>query len=354
MAVIPIYVTEGDKILIIAPHPDDECIGTGGLLTLYPELCDVVVLTDGRHGQKETKPEAVKEIRRREFENEMKYARVHSYKMLGYEDGTLLQHVDCLKNIDFSGYTKIFIPWGDDNHPDHTGAYLAAIGRMKQQHTINAEVYQYEVHVPFHDVTHMLDITSGIDHKLKLIQFHNSQVSSVDYDQIAKALGKYRACQCNLPEKYLEVYLATDITQDSLEQEIAVREKTLQKYIQFYRVMLGWLNAVQKGMSIEGILKGRGIKTVAIYGYADMGKLLCNDLLKSDIKVSAILDKRDVKSLVPGLQVQKPSEGDRTVDAVLVTAVYYFDEISEELKKMGYENVISLQKIVEVWYECDE
>lgn len=347
MAVIPINVVKGDKILIIAPHPDDECIGTGGLLTLYPELCDVIVLTDGRQGQKNMEPEAVKEIRKREFEDEMKYARVHSYRMLGYEDGTLLQHVDCLKDIDFSGYTKIFIPWGNDNHPDHTGAYLAATGRMKQQHITNVEVYQYEVHVPFHDVTHMLDITSGIDHKLKLIQFHNSQVSSVDYDQIAKALGKYRACQCNLPEKYLEVYLETDITHDSLEQEIAIREKTLQKYIQFYRVMLRWLNAMQEGADIEGFLKVRGIKTVAIYGYADIGKLLCNELSKSDIKVVSILDKRDMQSTILNLQVQRPSNGDRSVDAVLVTAVYYFDEIRAELKKLGYKNIMSLQKIVE-------
>lgn len=347
MAVVPINIAQTDKIIIIAPHPDDECIGTGGLLSLYPELCDVIVVTDGRQGQKDTAPEEVKEIRRQEFENAMKYVGIHTYRMLGYEDGTLLQYTDCLKDIDFSGYTKIFIPWGDDNHPDHTAAYLAAIEQMKQQHIANAEVYQYEVHVPFHDVTHMLDITSGIDNKLKLIQFHKSQVSSVDYDQIAKALAKYRACQCNYPKKYFEVYLQTDVAHDLLGQEIAIREKTLQKYIQFYRVMLRWLNAVQEGVSIEGYLKVRGIKKVAIYGYADMGKLLCNELRKSDIKVNAILDKRDVPSLIPDLRIQKPSEGDKTVDAVLVTAVYYFDEIRAELEKMGYRNVISLQKIVE-------
>lgn len=52
MAVIPLSVSNQDKIVIIAPHPDDECIGTGGLLALYPTLCDVIVLTDGRQGQK--------------------------------------------------------------------------------------------------------------------------------------------------------------------------------------------------------------------------------------------------------------------------------------------------------------
>lgn len=347
MAVLPINISQTDKIIIIAPHPDDECIGTGGLLSLYPELCDVIVLTDGRQGHKDIAPEVVKEIRRQEFENEMKYVGIHSYSMLGYEDGKLLQHMDCLKEIDFSVYTKVFVPWGNDNHPDHTAAYLAAIERLRQQQVTNVTVYQYEVHVPLHDVTHILDITLSLEKKMKLIQFHKSQVSSVDYAQIAKALGKYRACQCNLPEKYLEVYLQTDIAHDSLGQEIEVREKTLQKYIQFYRVMLRWLGAIQKGNRIEGYLKAQGIKTVAIYGYADIGKLLYNELLQSDIKVNDILDKRDVKSLVPGFQIRKPSEGHRAVDAVLVTAVYDYDEISIELKEMGYKNIISLQKIVE-------
>ena len=347
MAVIPINITQSDRLVIIAPHPDDECIGAGGLLSLYSEICDVIVLTDGRQGQKNTACEAIKEIRKEEFINEMNYARVHSYRMLGYEDGALLQHTDCLQEIDFTPYTKIFIPWGDDNHPDHTAAYLSAIERIKQQHITNAEVYQYEVHVPFHDATHMLDITLCIENKVKLIQFHKSQVSSVDYDQIAKALGKYRACQCNLPEKYLEVYLQTDIAHCSLKQEIAVREKTLQKYIQFYRVLLRWLKAVQEGTNIEEYLEVRGIKSVAIYGYADIGELLCNELLKSDIKVAAILDKRDIQSPIPDLQILKPSEGDRAVDAVVVTAVYYYDEICAELKALGYKNIISLQKIVE-------
>ncbi len=347
MAVIPINITQSDKIVIIAPHPDDECIGTGGLLSLYPGLCDVILLTDGRQGKKDTAPEVVKEIRRQEFENEMKYAKVHSYKMLGYKDGELLQHVDCLQEIDFAGYTKIFIPWGDDNHPDHTAAYLAAVERIKKQHITNAEVYQYEVHVPFHDVTHMLDITSGIENKLKMIRFHTSQISSVDYDQIAEALGKYRACQCNLPEKYLEVYLQTDINHDLFGSEIAVREKTLQKYIQFYRVMLRWLHAAQENAGIAGYLKAQGIKTVAVYGYADIGKLVCKELLKSDVRVKAVLDKRDVQCLIAGLKVLKPWKGDRNVDAVLVTAVYYYDEIKIELEEMGYKNVLSLQKIVE-------
>ena len=39
--------------------------------------------------------------------------------------------------------------------------------------------------------------------------------------------------------------------------------------------------------------------------------------------------------------------GNRDVDAVIVTAVYYFDEIQKELNELGYKNIISLQNLLE-------
>ena len=347
MAVIPLSVSNQDKIVIIAPHPDDECIGTGGLLALYPTLCDVIVLTDGRQGQKKVNPSIEKEIRKKEFEEEMNYLHISTYKMLGYEDGTLMQHMDCLDNFDFSIYTKIFLPWGDDNHPDHTAAYLCSIEQIKKQNIQKVELYQYEVHVPFHDVTHVLDISSVIEEKRKLIQFHKCQLAAFQYDKLAEALGKYRACQCNLPGQYFEAYMQTDIKELSLSNEIVNREKTLQKYMQFYRVLIRWLNIRPIGSEIAAYLLEHRIKRVAIYGYADMGNLLYKELMNSDVIITCILDKRTIKNQNIGLEIVNPIEGDKNSDAVLVTAIYYYNEIKAELETLGYRNIVSLQNLIE-------
>ena len=48
-----ITFTEEDRIAIIAPHPDDECMYAAGVLLLASDRTDIFVLTDGSHGNKE-------------------------------------------------------------------------------------------------------------------------------------------------------------------------------------------------------------------------------------------------------------------------------------------------------------
>lgn len=66
----PLYIKKTDKILIIAPHPDDECIGPEGLLLLFKKLCQIIVCTDGSIGQDEFSTDLCKHIRHEEFLNE--------------------------------------------------------------------------------------------------------------------------------------------------------------------------------------------------------------------------------------------------------------------------------------------
>lgn len=90
MSSISINIKKEDKILIIAPHPDDECIGCGGLLSLYPEKCSVVVMTDGSQGNDNVKSEQEADIRKNQFIDEMTQAGIADYVWLGYPDGDQL------------------------------------------------------------------------------------------------------------------------------------------------------------------------------------------------------------------------------------------------------------------------
>ena len=263
-------INNNDKILILAPHPDDECIGAGGILALFPELCNVIVLTDGRQGQGMISPEIEKEIRKKEFLNEMAAAGVHNYKMLDYEDGTLMQHTDCLIGEDMSVYTKIFVTGVNDRHADHTAACVSLLKALETQKLSEIEIYVYEVHVLLRDVTHMLDITRVIDKKIELIQFHKSQLEGLAYDCLAKSMSEYRAIQNSTIEL----------------------ENKLQKSTLFYWVLTRWMDANLRGRRLADVLRSQNYHCIAIYGYAELGKLLHSELSKDGFKVSYILDKK--------------------------------------------------------------
>ena len=177
-------IKENDHILIIAPHPDDECIGPGGLLARYPGQCRVIVLTDGREGQGDAAPERVKAVREREFQEEMSFLGIADYRMLGYEDGTLLRHTDCLEQIGLAGYTKIFVTGMHDNHPDHTAAYLSVRQALQKQGIGESEVYLYEVHAPLQCPTHLLDITDRMEEKQQLFCSFKNPFFAVTLNQM--------------------------------------------------------------------------------------------------------------------------------------------------------------------------
>ena len=335
-------VKENDRLLIIAPHPDDECIGAGGLLTLYPGHCHVLVLTDGRIGQSNYSSSETVRIRSMELANELSSLNI-SYDCLGMEDGSLIKHPHILGGYDLRMFTKIFTTGMDDNHPDHSAAYMAVREAIKQQ-DLETEVYLYEVHNPLDHPTHMLDISGVIDEKLRLIRFHESQIAVQPYDRMACALAEYRALQNRLRDSYVEVYKKDlCIKKDTQERPLEIE---LQKQRMFYKVLTSWMELKNKGWSLARELKSRGYDSISVYGYAELGKLVADEI-RNDGNVSLvhILDKRPQDA--DGLSVLYPDGKHEESDCVVVTAIFYFDEICKELTDLKYKNVLSLKEIIE-------
>lgn len=339
-------IKETDKLLIIAPHPDDECIGAGGVLTLFPDICTVIVLTDGRLGQGDMAPEIGKQIRRAEFIKEMQTAGIQDYQLLDYADGMLMQHTDCLGEIALSVYTKIFVTGIHDDHPDHTAACLSVFKALQKQGLTQKEIYLYEVHSPLRQATHMLDITETIERKLGLIRLHQSQLGGLPYDRMMKCMAEYRALQNRLSGRYIEVYQFA--TPGNIpEDETVELEKRLQKSALFYWILTRWLEFKIKGRNTAELLERSGYHIIAVYGYAELGKLLCRELFNTQIQVAYILDRKVKKADIGNYPVYTPERGLPNVDSIIVTAVFDFEAIKRELSDMGFRNIISLKELLE-------
>lgn len=340
MQPIQIDIKTSDKILIIAPHPDDECIGTGGLLAKYHKQCDVLVMTDGACGIDNIRSDKTIKIRIQELQHEMDYVIPHSYSQMMLRDGELMKNEKCLMDYDFSPYDKIFIPWYDDNHPDHTGAFLAIYNSVKEN-PVKAEFFEYEAHVPFHDTNRYLDITDVIEKKKKLIQFHKSQTMARDYDEIAVSLAKYRACLANLPDGFLENYIAIDLNKFN-DNEVISREEKIGKLTIHNRLLESWIKSLLNGNNaIAEFLSSNNVSSVSIYGFSDIGQMLETQIIKiKGVQLVDVFDRRKLDGCI------SPEHGDKSVDIVIVTAVYYYNEIQDDLKKLGYKFVVSLENVL--------
>lgn len=124
------------KIIVFAPHPDDETLGCGGTIARrisegYEVL--VIVLTDGRNAlltsfglESDPTPSELKEIREEEVKRALRVLGVteDSLFFLGFEDGTLSQNKrqakEKVSNI-LSRYTpaEVYFTYEKDFNMDH-------------------------------------------------------------------------------------------------------------------------------------------------------------------------------------------------------------------------------------------
>jgi LmbE family N-acetylglucosaminyl deacetylase len=243
-----------DVIAVIAPHPDDECLGAASVLLTAPERTDVYVLTDGSHGSKERTIEEEAAIRKAQFDAEMACVKPRSVHWLGYEDTTLPKHYEAADSIDFTQYTKVFLPWQESVHPDHRAACVMCCRAIMKQNA-SPECYIYEITAPFKWPTHFADITQLIDEKCRLIDCHKDQIGQKEITVTLNALRA--AILIRLPAvHYAECYMKVDpyeigycndilVRLNSFKEDYGLYDRLLEQGIRIKRVMSCDIGPVQ-------------------------------------------------------------------------------------------------------------
>lgn len=343
---IPVDISAKDKIMIIAPHPDDECIGAGGILSKNADKCSVIVLTDGCQGQGNQPAEDCRIQRQSEFKNEMEYLGIDDYKFLGIIDGTLINHLDCMRDIPLKKYTKIFVTGSDDGHPDHLAAYHCVLEALMIQNNSDTEVYLYEVHKELLNPTHFMDITDCIEKKVNAIRFHASQLGSIPYDHFAEITAEHRGLQNRQPNRLWEVYQKIELKSHSLLSEEIEKEKELSKFKQYYHVLTKWMLNDDTQALYTTLREKYNVSKCHIYGYAELGRILELKLLKSSIEIDKIIDKKMFGLSNSGIEIIKPGDIKEYDIPIIVTATYYYEDIKKELQNLGQKYIYSLFEIV--------
>ncbi len=107
-----------------------------------------------------------------------------------------------------------------------------------------------------------------------------------------------------------------------------------------------WVKLQQNKKSIGANIKSKGYKRVAIYGMHYIGERLYTELMENGIEVLYGIDKSDW-CLDFELKMYRPGEQLPDVDAVIVTPIYWFDSIRENLKNKLSCPIISLKDITD-------
>lgn len=116
----------------------------------------------------------------------------------------------------------------------------------------------------------------------------------------------------------------------------------------FSNMMLfnNWLESIYSRGSIDNYFHNHGYRKIMIYGNGYVGARLFQALSGTDIEVTAVMDKAassdSLSAEVIGINSEIPAS-----DCIVVTPIFYYEEIYNMLSKKTDIPIISIQSVIE-------
>lgn len=189
------------RVLVLAPHYDDDILGCGGILQMHclrRDDVDIVYFTDGcaSEGSGLSKEELVS-CRRMEAEKACQRigSGIRGIHLL-QPDGKLCcsKHLEeTLATIIANGsYDRIYMPNPYDIHHDHK-AVIEILDEALDRVPFGGELVLYEFWNPLARPNRYFSLGKFEETKLKALAEHRSQLKYVDYVELVKKLNQCRA-----------------------------------------------------------------------------------------------------------------------------------------------------------------
>jgi N-acetylglucosamine malate deacetylase 1 len=207
------------NVLVIAPHPDDEAIGCGGMICLHSDRGDrvaVVFLTSGELGLPHLPRVGAWRVREAEATAAAEVLGIAAQTFLRLPDwfvGDCLERAanDLRPMLDREQPTVIYLPHSADDHPDHRNTMAVVREALRERPGPQPELLTYEVWTPMATFDHVEDITATMDRKLQAIQCYASQIGHFRYDRAIAGLNQYRGALAGHCE-FAEIFQSEDLT----------------------------------------------------------------------------------------------------------------------------------------------
>lgn len=207
----------GERLLVLAPHPDDEVIACGGLIAQHAadrRQVRVLIATDGAAAAPAGSPEDYRETREKEAREglrllgapEPEFFRIPDRRLTATEElkARLREEIQSFRP------DLIAAPSPVEIHPDHQALSRALFQLIEEDDELVrslavTQVAFFEVSQPIRPNL-LLNITAEADKKWRAIAAHRSQTQLRAYQSFARGLNQYRAMTLPSEVLFAEAY----------------------------------------------------------------------------------------------------------------------------------------------------
>ena len=197
------------KILVIAPHPDDEVLGMGGTIKkLSPKNnITLLIMTDGASAQYSDKK--MIKVRKESCKKSSKILGISEIKFLNFKDMKLDSVPQLEINQEIEKIIKkiqpkiVFTSPKNDLNRDHGVTFNSTLVATRPSSSGVKKVFSYELpgytKKPF-SPNHYEDITKQFVHKIKAFKMYKSEIMKFPHPRSLKAienLAIMRGIDCN-------------------------------------------------------------------------------------------------------------------------------------------------------------
>lgn len=139
--------------------------------------------------------------------------------------------------------------------------------------------------------------------------------------------------------------LGAGVAGKTISEEKEKAKAMSDKHLALFLMMNQWVKVKQEGKNLAEYFEKNGYKKIAVYGMSFAGETLVDELKDTGIEAAYGIDQK-AGQIYADVEVLSVEDDLDEVDAVVVTAITFFDEIEEKLsEKMGCP-ILSLEDIL--------
>lgn len=117
------------------------------------------------------------------------------------------------------------------------------------------------------------------------------------------------------------------------------------KHLSLFLMMNQWVKVKQAGKNLAEYFDRKGYKNIAVYGMSYAGETLIDELKDTGVTVRYAIDKNADK-IYSDIDVITMEDDLQEVDAIVVTAITFFEEIESKLSEKIDCPIISLEDVL--------